>query len=401
MNYRSTYLDTDGRTATAVVEAPDEQALHEQMHRQGRTLLRASPVRDGGDAVAVGNPRIPPKKLILFVQSLQGALDAGVPLLATIAAIAEQEDDPQLEAMFRDVAARVSSGTPLSDALARYPRSFPGVFCALVRAGEHSGSLPQVLESMAGFLEWRKEIGGTIKQALIYPAVVLAAGYGLVMFLLSFVIPKLGDILSKIGGELPAASRMLISCSGFVAANVVWLLLATIAALVGLVLAARTDAGRSGFAALFSVLPVARTVVRTLNIAQFCRNMGVLLNAGLTMTASMELAAEAIAARGTREAILDSRDAIVGGAKLTEALDEIDLLPPVAMSMVRVGEEAGKLPGTFERLSRVYDREVKDAVRKALGLLEPIVTVMLGLVVGGVAVLVISTIYSAMKGIGR
>ena len=401
MNYRSTYLEADGKTATAVVEAPDEQALHELLHRQGRTLLRAKVVGGVAGAIEAGNPRIPPKKLILFVQSLEGALEAGVPLLTTIAAIAEQEDDPQLEAMFMDIAERVSSGTPLSDAMARYPRSFPGVFCAMVRAGEHSGSLPKVLESMASFLEWRKEIGGTIKQAMIYPAVVLAAGYGLVMFLLSFVIPKLGDILSKIGGDLPAASKMLISCSGFVEQHVVWMLLGTVAAFVGVVLAARTDAGRSAFATLFSVMPVARTVVKTLNIAQFCRNMGVLLNAGLTMTSSMELAAEAIAAKGTREAILGSRDAILGGAKLTEALDDIDLLPPVAMSMVRVGEEAGKLSGTFERLSKVYDREVKDAVKKALGLLEPIVTVMLGLVVGGVAVLVISTIYSAMKGIGK
>src|SRR5690606_10643166 len=125
----------------------------------------------------------------------------------TFEAIADQEDDDRIAAMLADLGVRVAAGQMLSDAMSAYPKAFPGIYCSMVRAGEQSGSLPSVLESMAGFLEWRIEISGTVRQAMIYPVVVAIAGYAMVLFLLSFVIPRLGEVLSKIGNELPAASR--------------------------------------------------------------------------------------------------------------------------------------------------------------------------------------------------
>lgn len=399
MRYRSTYLTADGGSTTAVLEAADEQSLHEQLHQQGCTLLRAESL--SGRAAAAGTLRLSGKQQLAFVQSLQGALDAGVPVLTVLQAMAEEEVDPRQEAMLRSLGERIASGQTLADAMAGWPRAFPTVLCAMVRAGEQSGTLPQVLQSLAGFLEWRMQIQGTVRHALVYPIVVGTAGYGLILFLLAFVIPKLGGILQKIGGDLPAASRVLVSLSGFVAANVPWILLGSVAVAVGTVMLARTDAGRSLFAGVFARLPVASGLLRTFNTAQLCRNLGLLLRAGLLMTQSLELAGEAIAQRDLREAVADARDRILGGAKITESLAELDLLPPVALSMVRVGEDAGRLPDTFDHLGKVYDREVREAVQRALALLEPIVTVALGLVVGGVAVLVISTVYTAMRGLGR
>lgn len=399
MKFRTTYLDGDGDKVTAVLEAADDQELHEMLHGRGHTLLKTRVVAESSSSV--GNVRIHPKKLLMFVQSMAGALDAGVPLLSTLAALADQELDERLAQIYREIGERVSSGEPLSEVLGAYPRSFPYVFCALVRAGEQSGSLPEVLTSVGSFLEWKMEIAGTVKLAMIYPTILAIAGYGLVLFLMAFVIPKLSSILSKVTNDLPAASRLMIDMSGFVAANILWILLASLAAAVAIVLLGRSDAGRGIFAAVFARLPIARNVLHTLNVAQFCRNIGVMLHAGIPVTGGLELCANAITLRKTRQAILDAKDRIMGGSRLTEALEEMEFLPPVAMSMVRVGEEAGKLPITFERLSKVYDREVKEAVKKALGMLEPIVIVLLGVVVGGVAVLVISTIYGAMKGIGK
>ncbi len=399
MKFRTTYLDGDGDRVTAVLEAADDQELHELLHGRGHTLLKTRVVAESSSSV--GNVRIHPKKLLMFVQSMAGALDAGVPLLSTLAALADQELDERLAQIYREIGERVSSGEPLSEVLGAYPRSFPYVFCALVRAGEQSGSLPEVLTSVGSFLEWKMEIAGTVKLAMIYPTILAIAGYGLVLFLMAFVIPKLSSILSKVTNDLPAASRLMIDMSGFVAANILWILLASLAAAVAIVLLGRSDFGRGIFAAVFARLPIASNVLHTLNVAQFCRNIGVMLHAGIPVTGGLELCANAITLRKTRQAILDAKDRIMGGSRLTEALEEMQFLPPVAMSMVRVGEEAGKLPITFERLSKVYDREVKEAVKKALGMLEPIVIVLLGVVVGGVAVLVISTIYGAMKGIGK
>jgi type II secretory pathway component PulF len=182
---------------------------------------------------------------------------------------------------------------------------------------------------------------------------------------------------------------------------VVWILAGTLAAVIAFVMLTRTAAFQGMLMNGLARLPVVSKVVSTLAIAQFCRTFSVLLNSGLTMTNALELGGAAVSLPRVRDRLDSARERILGGARLGEAMQAEQVLPPVALSMVMVGEEAGRLPITFERLSRLYDREVKAAVKRALGLLEPIVTVVLGLIVGGVAVLVVTTIYSAMKGIGK
>lgn len=401
MRYRSTILEPDGSTVTAVLEAPDEQSLHSSLHGDGRTLVRLVPLDAVEQKVEVVDLRLTTPRLLLLTQALYEALDAGVSLLGTFDAIAEQEEDDRVAAMLEDLGERVATGQMLSDALEAYPRAFPGIYCSLVKAGEQSGSLPQVLESMAGFLEWRIEIAGTVRQATIYPLVVAVAGYSMVLFLLSFVIPRLGEVLSKIGNELPAASRVLIDCSDFVATNILWIVGGSVVGGLALLFLLKTASFQARVMNLLGSLPVVSNVVSTLAIAQFARTFSVLLNSGLTMTNALTLGSASVSLPSLRERIDDARERILGGARLGEALEAEEVLPPVAMSMVKVGEEAGRLPVTFERLGRLYDREVKNAVKKALALMEPVVTVALGLVVGGVAVLVVMTIYSAMKGMGK
>jgi type II secretory pathway component PulF len=401
MRYRSTILESDGSTVTTVLEAPDEQVLHTSLHGEGRTLVRSVPLDTVEVVQEVVDVHLSPRRLLLLTQALFEALDAGVSLLGTFEAIAEQEEDDRIVAMLDDLSERVAAGQLLSDAMAAYPKAFPGIYASLISAGEQSGSLPKVLESMGGFLEWRIEIASTVRQAMIYPIVVAVAGYSMVLFLLAFVIPRLGEVLSKIGNELPAASLVLIDCSDFVATNILWIAAGSVAAGISLVLLMRKPAFQGVAMNFLGSLPVVRHVVSTLAIAQFSRTFSVLLHSGLTMTNAMSLGAQSVSLPRLRDRIISARDRILGGARLGEALQEEEVLPPVAMSMVKVGEEAGRLPVTFERLGRLYDREVKDAVKKALALMEPVVTVALGLVVGGVAVLVVMTIYSAMKGIGK
>lgn len=400
MRFQTTVLDGDGTSVRRELEAADVQTLHADLHRQGLVLLRAKPLDRDVDT-GVTDAELRPRRLLLLTQAIAEALEAGVPLLSTFQAVAEQEEDERIVALLQDVASRIEAGQVLSDAMAAHPRAFPAVYCALVRAGEHSGSLPQVLYSIAGFLEWRLEIGGIVKQAMVYPLVVATAGYAMMLFLLSFVIPRLGAVLSKIGTELPASSRMLIGTSTFVADHVVGVILGSIAAVTTAVLVLRTRTARELLASLLASLPVLRHVMATLSIAQFCRTFGVLLQAGLTMTHALELAAASVSSPRFRDVIERVRARILGGERLVDVATDVELLPPVALSMVRVGEEAGRLPITFERLSRLYDREVKAAVKRALGLMEPVVTVLLGVVVGGIAVLVVTTIYSAMKGLGK
>lgn len=399
MRFRSVYSSGDGVTATGELEAQDLQALHEQLHRQGCLLLRAEAVADRTERGA--RLGLPTRRLLAFVQSLQAALDAGVPLLTVLQAMQEQEADARIEAMIGNLAERIGNGESLADALAAWPRAFPVVLRAMVHAGEQSGMLPTVLASVAAFLEWRLSVAATVRQALIYPAVIAVAGYGLLLLLLGFVLPRLTGIISKLGTELPAASRILVDVSTVVAEHMPEVMAVSAAAVAVVVLAVRSDAGRVLLTGLLARLPVAGGIVRTLITAQLCRSLSALLHAGLTMPYALQLAGDAILQRRVRDDVHHARERILGGNKVTESLAEIALLPPVALSMVRVGEDSGRLPETLQHLSSVYDREARDAVKRGLALLEPAITVVLGLTVGGVAVLVITTIYGAMRGLGR
>lgn len=399
VKYRSVYLALDGGTASGVLEAEDLQALHEQLHRQGCLLLQADPLQLR--AAVPERLLLPPSRLLALLQSLHAALDAGVPLLTVLQAMQQEEVDARVEAMLANLGERIGNGQTLADAMAAWPRAFPAVFRAMVHAGEQSGTLPGVLASICGFLEWRMAVASTVRQALIYPLVIAAAGYGLLLLLLGFVLPRLNGIISKMGSELPAASRALVAVSTLVADHIPAVLGGTVMLSVAAVAMLRSDAGRTAFAGALARLPVAGHVVHTLTTAQLCRTLGVLLRSGLTMPHALELAGLAVYRRRSRELVMAARDDILGGGKVTDSLARTGLLPPVAMSMVRVGEDSGRLPETLDHLSGVYDREAKEAVRRALALLEPMFTVALGLVVGGVAVLVISTIYSSMRGLGR
>lgn len=266
MRFRSTILETDGSMSQAVLEANDEQALHDRLHREGRALMRVAEVGRATGAPSAG-VRLTTRRLLLLTQALHEALDAGVPLLGTFRAVAEQEQDPRIVVMLENLADRVAAGQVLSDALASHPRAFPGIYCALVRAGEQSGSLPSVLASIAAFLEWRIEITATVKQAMVYPLVVAGAGYAMVLFLLSFVVPRLGTVLAKMGGELPAASRMLIGSSQFVATNLPWIVLASAAVVASTWLLAKTAAFQDLAMTAFGRLPVVRGLVGTLALA--------------------------------------------------------------------------------------------------------------------------------------
>lgn len=399
MRFRSTILERNGKQVSLDFEAADAQSLHEDLHRQGRTLLQLEPLEAVRSVAAdIG---LSPRRLLLLTQALQEALDAGVPLLTTFAAIAEQEDDPRLIALLDDLGQRIASGQTLAEALRAHPRAFPPVYCALVRAGEQSGSLPRVLQSVVSFFEWRMEITGVVRQAMTYPIVVAVAGYAMVLFLLSFVIPRLGSVLSKMGGDMPVASRVLLSASDFVATNITMVIAASVALLFGLLQMMRLEAPRAALGRIACRLPLIGGVLTTLAVAQFCRTFSVLLQAGLAMPHALELTGETLTASRLRARIARVHERILGGSRLSEAVSTNELLPPVALSMLQVGEEAGRLPITFERLGRLYDREVKEQVKRALALLEPIVTVLLGLMVGGIAVIVVGTIYSALRGVGR
>lgn len=423
MRYECTVLGADGRSASAVLDARDEQELHESLREKGELLLKAKAIGEGAagpvgveaasslsmvhadhvqeGALAASRIKLGAKNLLSFSQSMQTSLESGVPVLTTLEALIEQEPDKRTRRVYESLVQSVTQGDPLANALRQHPRSFDDFYCSLVASGEESGSLDLAFSALADFIEWREGLRTTARHALIYPSIVLAAAYGLVLFLLSFVIPRLAGILSKVSDDLPAASRGLISISNFVASNVVFVILGTFALLAALWMMAKTDRGRMTLSTILVKVPIIRKIVETLNLSQACRNMNVLLGSGVTIHHCLELTQSSLTLERLREGFATVREKIMEGTSLTEAMSEEKVLPPLALSMLRIGEESGGLPLAFQRLSTKYEREAKGAVAKAISMLEPAITIALGVIIGTVAAIIITTLYSAMRGLGQ
>ena len=399
MQFQSTFVESDGTRVSALLDAEDEQALHDGLAKAGRLLLSATPVTQ--TRARARSPRLSGRRMVAFTQSMETSLEAGVSILQAFESIRSQETDRRVERMWADIIARISQGESLADAMGAHRRSFNPLYCAMVKAGETSGTLDKVFGSLGRFLEWRAELRAVAMQAMIYPMVVCSAAYGLVLFLLSFVIPRIAEIIRKIMAELPPASRMLLVLSDLVQGHLVAVLVGTVALVGSAVMLLRTDGGRQMGAAFMARLPLARNIVATLNLAELSRTLSVLLDSGLSMVQALDLCAGVVSLPTVRQGIERSRQQIVDGSRITEAFGGQRLFPPLAMSMIKVGEEAGSLPMSFHRLGVVYDRDAKSAVKTALTVLEPAVTVMLGVLVGGVAAIVITTLYKATQGLAR
>ena len=418
MRYQCTVLGADGKSGSAVLDAHDEQELHETLRERGELLLKARPFKkqtaesaretldtagrtDSEDAARASRVRLASKHLLAFSQSMQTSLESGVPVLTTLEALVEQEEDKKARKVYESLAETVTQGEPLAASLRMHPRTFDSFYCSLIESGEESGSLDQSFSALADFIEWREELKTTARHALIYPCIVLAAAYGLVLFLLSFVIPRLAGILSKVSNDLPAASRALISISSFVADNLIFVLLGTFLSMAGIWLMARTDRGRVTLTSILVKVPIIRKIVETLNLSRACRNLYVLLGSGVTIHHCLELTQDSLSLERMRRGFSHVREKILEGTSLTDAMSEEKVFPPLALSMLRIGEESGSLPLSFQRLSTKYEKEAKGAVSKAISMLEPAITITLGVIVGTVAAIIITTLYSAMRGLGQ
>lgn len=396
MRFKSTFVQSDeGVLTTAVLEADSERALAAALQDAGRILIRARPLPDR----KLGRgPRLPAKKLLLMTQAFDSLIKGGVPMLSALEALRAQEADEKVLLLYDGLIQTVAKGRPFSDALEQYPRAFPKLYVELVRAGEASGSMEQVIGYLAGYLEWTQDIRATIKKAATYPIVVMSAAYGLVLFLLSFVVPRLADLLTKISTDLPPATRALLSTSDFVATNLIWILLGTVGGVVGLVFFVRSDIGSRLFTEGLVRMPVVRTIVMAVSRAQISRTLGVMLDSGITLTESLALVARTVRVRVLSEGVERCRELLTRGTSVTRAFEEAAIMPGLAMALLSAGEESGSLPAALNRLSEFYDRDAKNAVERGLAILEPLTTVLLGGIVVLVAGIVLNTLYGAMQG---
>lgn len=351
-------------------------------------------------SAAAEHLRLPARDIENLTRNLETQLEAGVPIVRALQVHIDHAETPTLATLCRGLLSRINAGAPLSDAMESYPHVFGPIYRSLVRSGEQSGHVPQMLHHLADFMAWRDDVRRTVKRAAIYPTLVLVATFGLFLFLIGFVLPRFEEMFARLGDDLPKATAALLWMGKMLSTHWAPLAATSGAAALAFILAMRNPSARDAAYQVFMHVPGLGRALYAIDLARMTRTLAVLTAAGVPLVRGLELTEDAVGDRGLRQRLRKMTDAVVRGQTFAQAAASTRALPPLAINLVSVGEETGRMPVVLERLAHSFDRGARETVARALAMLEPVFTVVLGAMVGGLALMVITTLYKTMMAAG-
>ncbi|HXX23835.1 MAG TPA: type II secretion system F family protein [Terriglobia bacterium] len=393
-SYRA--VKNSGELVQGTLVAETEPALLEQLRRMG-----CLPIHVSAKDSAVGAPWLrltrrgpSTQDRLVFARQLATLVRAGIPLDRSLSLCRDLAEKPALRAVIDDTLRELRSGQSLAHSLAANQRFFPPLYVAMVRAGEASGTLPAVLDRLVEFEEFSAELRGYLISALIYPMVLLAVGGVAIAFLLGFVVPRFAQIFEEAGKELPLPTQVLMDVSEAFR-NYGWLAALIIVAAVLLVGRwVRSESGRLRWDQLRLRAPLLGDVSLKLEIARFAKTMGTLLAQAVPIISALRLTREVLSNRRVASAVEPLIQGVKRGQGLARPLAETGLFPALAVQLMTLGEQTGKLDSMLLELAAIYDREVRVATKRLVALVEPAVILAMGLVVGTI---VISTLLAIVS----
>lgn len=395
-------LDAQGRMIQGIVEAPNVEAVIEDLRNVRYTVTNVKEQRDLFAAVrnwCLRLMRVRMWSMVVFTRQFATIFNSGVPLVRGLQGLARQSFDRRLQMALTDVYTDIKNGVSIHRALSRHPDVFSPVYIALVRAGEMSGSLGEILDRTAGFLERDFLLRKKVQAATTYPILVFLFTVIVTGCLVVWVFPTFTELLQGLNVALPWPTRALIFISD-IASNLIFIMLALLALGVGVVTFRRWGRTRSGRKAIDQALisvaiigPINRKVI----ISRFCRTLSTLLQSGVPLLHALEIVSKVTGNEVVTEILDEIIRGVKSGMKLSQPLHEYHLFPPIVPHMVKIGEETGNLPDILAKLAGFYDSEVEAALNAFSSLIEPIMICFMGAVVCFVLVAVFLPVYQILQ----
>ncbi len=394
--------DPNGKIIQDTLDAPDEKTVVGSIQALGYIPIRIAPAGKGKSLLSldlsagIGDlfSRISGKDVMLFTQDLATLLEAGLPVDRALTILVDTSENQKMKAVIRDLLKIVHGGGYLSDAIAKYPRVFPKLYVNMVRAGEAGGVLEPVLERLGIFLETSQDLKDYVKSALVYPIFLVLVGGLSIIILMTYVIPKFSVIFSDLGGTMPLSTQMLLAASDFLR-GYWWLILAlSVAAWTGFRKYANTAAGRLRIDGLKLKTPVYRSFVQKLEVSRFTRTLGTLIKSGVPILQALDLVRDIVENRLIADALTTVRTRVKEGEKLSKPLSDTGLFPSLAIQMVTVGEETGRMEEMLLRVAENYEKVMKNMVKRMIGVLEPAMILVMGIVVAFIVISMLMAIFS-------
>ena len=394
--YTYTARNGNGELKSATIDAPSRDEAVAQLRRQRLTIIKVDESRSTPKK-RLGSIKM--RDIVIFTRQFSTMINAGLPLVQALDILARQSENKALQAVVREVVFDVESGNTVADAMKKHPKAFSDLYTNMVAAGEAGGILDTILNRLAIFMEKNDALVRKVKGAMIYPTVIMCVAALCVVVLLWKVIPVFASMFGSVGMTLPLPTRIVIGLSGFL--NSYWW--ALIAGVVGGAYFIKqyyaTSSGQLVIDRLLLHVPVLGDVLRKSAVSRFTRTLGTLISSGVSILDGLEITARTSGNRVVQDAIMGSRASIAGGETIAAPLQKSQVFPPMVISMITVGEQTGGLDEMLTKIADFYDDEVDAAVSALLSLLEPIMIVLLGLVVGGMIVAMYLPIFDMVNAV--
>lgn len=347
----------------------------------------AAKAREFNLNITFGEEKVKDKDVVIFTRQLATMIDAGLPLVQCLDILGNQTENKKLAKTVNQVRSDVESGATFADALKKHPKIFDNLYCNMVAAGEAGGILDTILQRLATFMEKFAKIKGQIKSAMIYPSVILSVAIGVVGLLLVVVVPMLAGIFDDAAMQLPLPTRIVMAVSGFLKS---WgglvLLVVVVGLFIGLKQFRKTENGLRITDAVALKIPVAGSLIQRVAVAKFTRTLGTLMSSGVPILEGLLIVSRTAGNKVVELAVLATRQSVSEGKTLAEPLGKAKVFPPMVVSMISVGEATGALDNMLNKIADFYDDEVDSAVAALTSMLEPMLMIFLGVVVGFVII---------------
>lgn len=396
--YKYRALNQDQKTVTGIIEASNESSAADILKEKQLIIISLSENK-GGVNLNMSLDRVKTKDLVVFTRQFSVLVSANVAMVQSLEVLVNQTENRKLKTIIAEVADEIDGGARLSDSLAKRPKIFSSFFVNVVKSGETSGKLDEILNYLADELEKDYDMMSKIKGAMIYPAFVMTGMLCVGAVMMVFVVPKLTEVLEQSGVELPIATRILIAVSAFLANYWLLVIFGLIGWYIALKIFVRTEQGKRIADILLLHLPIFGNLFKKIFLVRFTRSLQTLLVGGVNVSKGLKISAEVVSNSVYADLIMKTREKVEDGSSISDVFLKSKEVPKMVAQMINIGEKTGRLDTILDRITKFYTREINNIIANLMTLMEPIIMVLMGVAVGIMVAAIILPMYNMSAGV--
>ncbi|MCU0665662.1 MAG: type II secretion system F family protein [Candidatus Omnitrophica bacterium] len=390
-----TARDQKAQSITGVIEAQEKSSAVKELKKRGLTIidLFEGEGQKKFSSLSFGGAKIKSMDLVVFSRQLATLIDSGVSLITALNVLHDQVENPKLKEIIVNIKNDIESGNSLSASFAKYPKAFPGIFTNMIKAGESSGSLNEILERVADYLERSENLSRKVKSSMTYPTLVVGMAGIIIAFLMIKVVPTFKNIFTSLGGNLPAPTQFLITASDLSVRYFPVLFILVIVGIVALNRYISSASGRINFDSFKLKMPIFGVIISKICISRFTRTLATLVKSGVSILEAFEIAGKVSGNKIIEMATEQIRSNMRAGENISEPMEETGKFPPFVVKMIAVGEQTGELERMLTKISDYYETQVNDSMSEMTSMIEPLIISFLGVTIGFIVVAMFMPIF--------